>query len=127
MCPFPGNDHSIHPDPEVDQAYLDYGPLMQLMKSKQWVLEPHVVSVKDYAAKANLFKTPQGYSIPVVYGKGDFAEVSIRNLQDIKTLTSCSVYHPGKDIPVKIALTVDGDAIIIKVPLHRNCAMVEIK
>lgn len=127
MCPFPGNDHSIHPDPVVDRIYLDYGPLMQLMKNKQWELTAHAVTVKEDAAKANIFKTPDGYTIPVVYGNSDYVEIQIRHLDDIHSLTSCNIYHPGKDAPIKKDITFNGDHITIEVPLHRNCAMLEIK
>ena len=37
MCPFPGNDHSIGPDAWADKQYLDYGPLMRMMKGREWV------------------------------------------------------------------------------------------
>ncbi len=126
MCPFPGNDHSIHPDPEVDQIYLDYGPLMHLMKNKQWVLEPHVVTVKDDAAKVNIFKTPQGYSVPVVYGNSETVEVTLNNLDNMKSMTSCQIYHPGKEIPMVQKIVSNGNSVTITVPLHRGCAMLEI-
>ena len=126
MCPFPGNDHSIQPDPEVDQFYLDYGPLMQGMKSRQWVLEPHVVSVENDLAKANIFKIPDGYSIPVVYGDGDRVRVKLSNMFDLNKQTSCAVYHPGKERPVEIILSKSGKDWHIDVPLERGCAMIKL-
>ena len=57
MCPFPGNDHALQPDSMVDKLYLDYGPLMNQLKEKKWVLKPGIIRVKDDKAKVNIFKT----------------------------------------------------------------------
>jgi hypothetical protein len=81
MAPFPGNDHSILPGKWVNQQYLDYGPLMKLMNNAKWVLKPHVISVKNRRAKANIFKVPQGYVVPVVYGgNASTVQVVLRGL-----------------------------------------------
>ena len=47
MAPFPGNDHGIRPDGELDELYLDYGKLFKGMKGKQWLLEPEVVELME--------------------------------------------------------------------------------
>ncbi len=126
MCPFPGNDHSIHPDPEVDQIYLDYGPLMQLMKSRVWVLEPHAISVENDLAKANIFKIPEGYSVPVVYGEESQVRVKIANVDEINNKTTCSAYYPGKETPAELKLVKDGSSWYMDVPLERGCAMIKL-
>ena len=126
MCPFPGNDHSIQPDAEVDRFYLDYGPLMQWMKSRQWVLEPHVISVENDLAKANIFKIPDGYSIPVVYGESDRVRVRLSNIHDLNRQTTCLAYHPGKERPVAVNLSKAGKDWYIDVPLERGCAMIKL-
>ena len=127
MCPFPGNDHSIQPDEEVDRFYLDYGPLMQWMKSRQWVLEPHVISVENDLAKANIFKIPDGYSIPVVYGESDRVRVKLSNIHDLDKQTSCTAYYPGKERPVAVSLSQAGKDWYIDVPLERGCTMIKLK
>jgi hypothetical protein len=126
MCPFPGNDHAIRPDSVGDRLYLDYGPLMNLMKSRQWVLESHAVSVEKNLAKANIFKIPEGYSIPVVYGESDQVRVKITNLKDLSKKTVCSAYYPGKETPVEIKMLKSGKNWFIDVPLERGCVMIKI-
>lgn len=45
---------------------MDYGPLLNELSGRKWVLEPHVIDVPDDTAKTNFFETPNGYSVPVV-------------------------------------------------------------
>ena len=126
MCPFPENDHCIHPDEEVDRIYLDYGPLMKLMQSRQWVLEAHAVAVENNLAKANIFKIPDGYSVPVIYGEDDKVRVKITNIGGLNKQSVCAAYHPGKDTPVHLELNKNSDGWFLDVPLERGCAMVKI-
>ncbi|MCE5204979.1 MAG: hypothetical protein LLF80_02585 [Porphyromonadaceae bacterium] len=126
MCPFPGNDHSIGPDPEVEQFYLDYGPLMKLMQNSQWVLEPHVVSVVNKLAKVNMFKIPDGYSIPVVYGESDKVGVKIGNIKGVNNRTVCTVYYPGKETPARLKILKEKNGWYVDVPLERGCGMLKL-
>ena len=125
MCPFPGNDHSIKPDPEIDKWYIDYGPLMIAMKGRKWILEPHVISVKNNLAKANLFSIPKGFYIPVVYGKKGVANamVTFKNVGGGK-IKFCQVYSPGKKEPAIIEFTANRDNITVNVPIERGCGIV---
>lgn len=124
MCPFPGNDHALQPDSMVDQLYLDYGPLMNQLKEKQWVLKPGIVQVKDDKAKANIFKTRNGYSIPVVYGDGGTVTIVIKDIALAKG--NFNVYLPGLTDPVKPAFKRNGSAVEIKLPLVRGAAMLTV-
>ena len=126
MCPFPENDHAILPDEEIEKLYMDYGPLMRLMQSRRWVLEPHAVSVENNLAKANMFKIPDGYSIPVVYGEADVVRVKIANLEGLNQNSVCEVYYPGKDTPVVLKLNKNGSGWAVDVPLERGCAMLKL-
>jgi hypothetical protein len=128
MAPFPGNDHSILPCKLEDKGYLDYGPLFKLLNKDTWVLKPHVVSVKDGVAKANVFKVPKGYVIPVVYG-GDAstAQVSLHGLNIKKGKSKIVAYYPGKKNPVPIKATNNTNKLTLTVPLHRSCAVVLVK
>ncbi len=126
MCPFPGNDHSVHPADSVDRFYLDYGPLMKLMQKRKWVLSPHVVSVKNNAAKANVFSTPEGYLIPVVYGKQQKIEVSI-HLPVTPEKMKCLIYYPGIEKPIEMVYLKENDKIIVDLDLVRGCGMVLLK
>ena len=114
------------PDDEVDQFYLDYGPLMKLMQNRQWVLEPHVVSVENNLAKANIFKIPDGYSLPVVYGEAGQVRVKIANLEGWSEQMTCAVYHPGKEMPVELKMLKNGNAWYVDVPLERGCGMLKL-
>jgi ribosomal protein L2 len=99
---------------------------MQWMKSRQWVLEPHVISVENDLAKANIFKIPDGYSIPVVYGESDRVRVRLSNIHDLNSQTTCLAYHPGKERPVAVNLSKAGKDWYIDVPLERGCAMIKL-
>jgi len=79
MAPFPANDHSLRPGEWIDQLYLDYGPLLKQLKGKKWVLETHAIEVTDEAARANIFKTFEGYAIPVVFAENlNYVQVVLR-------------------------------------------------
>jgi hypothetical protein len=126
MAPFPGNDHSIRPDEWTDQQYLDYGPLLALLRGKKWVLEPHCIDVEENQAKANLFKVPDGYVIPVVFGQADqVVKVNVRNVPGIDKGT-CTAIYPGNEEIVSLKSTTNSGYLQIEVPLVRGCAMVKI-
>lgn len=128
MCPFPDNDHSVSSTPYVDKIYLDYGPLMELMKGREWVLKPHVIEVENNLAKANIFKMKNGYSIPVVYGGDNNAvKVVLTGLDDLENKFSCMAVHPGIKETKEVKYTRNGNKIILDVPLERGCAMVFLK
>jgi hypothetical protein len=125
MCPFPGNDHSLRPSEWVDKVYLDYGPLMTLMRGKKWVLEPHVVRVPDGDAKANLFEVAQGYVVPVVYaGSAGTVKVALRSSKLFGGDFDAQVFHPGAAEPTPVVVTRESDGLTLDVPVKRGCAVV---
>jgi hypothetical protein len=126
MCPFPGNDHALQPDSMVDKLYLDYGPLMNQLKEKQWVLQPGIVTVKNDKAKVNIFKTNKGYTIPVVYGNGIVVTVVLKNPIFAKGNFSYKVFLPGRRDAVHVKTRRIGDAVEINVPLVKGAAMVTV-
>lgn len=121
MCPFPGNDHALQPDPVIDQLYLDYGLMMNQLNEKQWVLQPGVIEAE--AAKANIFKTKNGYAIPVVYGRGDYAVIKLRHSHFLQKGIVFKVIHPGTEKPVSIIPTINKDLLTFNIPLVRGAAM----
>jgi hypothetical protein len=111
---------------KTEKYYLAYGPLLDAMRGKKWVLAPHCVEVTGGAAKANLFQVPGGYAMPVCFGgEAEFAEVILRNLPGLGNL-KYSVIHP--DVETAVAPTVlskgKEGALRLRVPLHHGCAMV---
>jgi len=111
---------------KTEEFYLAYGPLMDAMRGKKWVLAPHCVEVTGGAAKANLFQVPGGYAMPVCFGgKAEFGEVILRNIPGLDNL-KYSVIHPG--VETAVAATVlykdKEGALSLRVPLHHGCAMV---
>lgn len=120
MAPFPANDHALLPDPEVDRLYLDYGPMLKLLKGKNWVLESGAVEVLGNKAKANIFKTDMGTLIPVTFGTKDVIKLKIKN---IPTNAIVEYLHLGSMEWKKLK----AKGRIIKIPLHRRCAMVLIR
>ncbi len=127
MCPFPGNDHSIHPDEWVDRAYLDYGPLLQQMKYRKWVLSPNPVIVESDNAKANIFEVPGGYIIPVVYATEDEPVRISLPVVDISKSWDAVVYFPGQEDPVRLNLENVNNQASLTVPTQRNTAMVKLQ
>ena len=99
---------------------------MKLMQSRQWVLTPHAVSVENNLAKANIFKIPEGYSVPVVYGETDKVCVKIANIEELSKQTTCTAYYPGKETPVELKLSKTGNVWSVDVPLERGCAMLKL-
>jgi hypothetical protein len=116
-APYPWNNHCIIPDMtwdefyykyaslferdtghlwmKTEQYYLAYGPLLDAMRGKKWVLAPHCVEVVGANARVNLFQVQGGYAMPVCFGgKAEFAEVIIRNVPGLASFTY-SVIHPG--------------------------------
>jgi hypothetical protein len=126
-APYPLNNHCLRPSEVADAAYLDYGPLLDAMRGKKWVLEPHCVEVQDDAAKANLFETPQGYAIPVAFGgEAEIAKVVLRGLKGISDYTRVEALHPGVEKSISVVVERSGDTFVLTVPLHRGCAMVRV-
>ncbi len=124
-APFPGNDHTIEPDPWAESYYLDYGPLFRLLVDKKWVLTPHVIRVKDQTALANLFKTDAGYVIPVIHGTEPIAQIHLKNI-DLDNMISCYVMYPGGRSMPAFADRDGNQGWQIRIPLERRCAMVVI-
>ena len=127
MAPFPLNDHSVEPNILVDKKYSDYGPILDAMRGKKWVLAPHVVSVDEGAAKANAFEVPGGWAIPVVFGGvRPSVRIRLRNLGDLAGVKTARVLHPGSEEWLSIAVATQGVERVLDVPLVRGCAMVRL-
>jgi len=123
-APYPYNNHCITPEPAADRLYQDYGPLLNAMRGRKWVLAPHCVETGTPGAKVNLFETRGGYVLPVTFGgTAETATVRIRNLPDMDTW-SATVIHPGQGPATKPAAQLDNDDLTLTIPLKRGCAMV---
>ena len=128
MCPFPGNDHSLFPDPEIDRLYEDYSELMKQMQGRVWALKPKMVAVKDKLAKANIFKKDNGYVIPVVYGSPGASSVTVL-LNDVSLRgkkLNCRAFYPGTAKPVAIKHNWKKNRLVLKASLVRGCAMLSV-
>jgi hypothetical protein len=127
MAPFPGNDHSLRPSAWVDRQYLDYGPLLDAMRGKKWVLAPHCVESTTPGVKVNLFQVPGGYALPLTFGgKAEAAAVRLRNLPGLERLHA-EVLHPGTRVPVTLTTTTGDGGMSLRVPLQRGCAMLRLR
>ena len=125
-APYPNNNHCINPEPEADRLYLDYGPLLQAMRGKKWVLTPHCVETSTPGVKANLFQVPGGYALPVTFGgSAETATVHVRNLKGLAK-AKCQALLPGADSAVPIPTTFKDGVLELQIPLKRGCAMVRI-
>lgn len=127
--PLSGNDHTITPNAWAEQYYLDYGPMLDALRGKRWVLHAHAVSVDGDAAKANLFAVPGGFVVPVTFG-GDNKSVQIvlRGLpveENVKILP-VEVCHPGNGDWTEIARLDTAPELKVTVSLQRGCAMLRL-
>jgi hypothetical protein len=126
-APYPGNDHSINPDAWAERYYMDYGPLLDTLRGKRWVLRPRAVTVAGGTARANLFAVPGGFVVPVTFGGGaKTARVVVRGAFSTGAFTG-EALHPGADKPVPLKAAVLRDGLRMEVPLRRGCAMVRIR
>jgi hypothetical protein len=126
--PFPGNDHTINPDSVIEKYYLDYGPLLNEIKGREWVLIPEVIEVVDNTAKANIFTVNGNLIIPVIHGKEKNATVIVRLPDTFFTNKKFEVQalYPGKKEWEKISKLKYANEIKLLVPLQRGCALVKI-
>jgi len=126
-APVAGNDHCIGPDAEIEKHYLDYGPLLDTLQGRKWVLLAHVVKGVDGGVKANLFKVPTGYVLPVTFG-GDRhkATVVISGLtNNVNRRFRIEALHRAAEKPAPVSARAQGDLLTLEVPLVRGCAMVK--
>ena len=124
--PFPGNDHTILPDPEIEKYYLDYGDMFSQLKGKRWLLEPGVLNLEEGDAKLNIFETDSTYVIPAVFGKNDNVIVSV-NLKNIDVSNDNSVIiYPGT-MRSQAQAYKKNDKLFFDLPMIRGCAMLVLK
>ena len=123
---YPNNSHCINPSSWVDRQYLDYGPLLEVMHGRNGS-SPHAVTVAGNEAKANLFRVPGGYAMPLTFaGKAPSVQVTLHGLGDITEKSVCEVLHPGRENPTTISVKRSAADAVLEVPIERGCAMVKI-
>jgi hypothetical protein len=127
-APYPWNNHCINPEESADQEFIDYGPLLDAMRGKKWVLTPHCVEVANDAAKVNLFRVAEGWVAPVTFG-GANASVTLKigPVPGLKKGMRCEALHPGQTRTSPIPAMWKHGGLELQVPLQRGCAMVSIK
>jgi hypothetical protein len=100
------------------------------MRGKKWVLSPHVVEVADQKSRANLFRVPGGYVLPVAFGgRQKNVGVALRGLARLPGQNGfrIEVIHPGESRWSALSATADSAAQMkLAVPLERGCAMVKL-
>jgi hypothetical protein len=125
-APVPGNDHTILPNPEIDQHYLDYGPLLKEIRGKKWVLEPHCVETENPDILVNLFQVFDGYALPVVFGgKASSTKVRVKNIPGLDHMT-CTAVYPGEIRSHILESRFKDHVLLIDVPLKNGCAMIRL-
>lgn len=124
-APYPNNNHCLRPSALADKMFLDYGPLMDAMRGKKWVLTPHCV--ESDTATVNLFEVSDGYVLPVTLGgQVEVAIVRVRNIFGLNT-AKCEGIHPGIEKPVPLTAQFKNGGLELTVPLVRGCAMVRLR
>jgi len=123
-APYPFNNHCINPDPKADRLYMDYGPLLDAMRGKKWVLAARCVEAVEPGVKVNLFQTPGGYAMPVTFGgNATSATVRLRNVPGLDKIGGKAL-HPGAEAAVAVPAVFKDGVLELQVPLKRGCAMV---
>jgi len=123
-APYQWNNHCMNPEKEADQLFLDYGPLLDAMRGKKWVLEPHCVATTTPGVKVNLFEVDAGYAIPVTFGgSNNVASVQIQNLPQLNKMQGYAIL-PGVEQRQLIHFHTKDGRLELEVPLKRGCAMV---
>jgi hypothetical protein len=126
-APYPFNNHALLPSPATDAHYLAYGPLMDAMRGKKWVLEPRCVETSSPGVKVNLFQVPGGYALPVTFGgTAESATVMVRNIKAMDTL-KCAALHPDGTAAIPVPAKLLDGVLELHVPLKRGCAMLVLK
>jgi hypothetical protein len=126
-APYPFNNHCIQPSPAHDRWYLDYGPLFDALRGKQWVLTAHCIEVVGHVAKANLFRVLDGWAAPVMLGGTNAtAVVKICGVSGLTAGSRCKVLHPGSEKTLSVPMTWKHGEATVRVPLVRGCAMLQI-
>jgi len=127
-APYPNNNHCLNPSCLVDYNYRAYGPLLDAMRGKKWVLEPHCVTVDGDAAKANLFAVPGGYVLPVTFGGTTTnARVRLKNIAGLSGREKCEAMYPGSDEWKALTSAKKNGVLVLDLPLTHGCAMVRIR
>jgi hypothetical protein len=123
-APYPFNNHCINPDAKADRLYMDYGPLLDTMRGRKWVLTARCVEAADANVKVNLFRTPAGYVLPVTFGgKTKSITVRVRNIPGLEKLAAKAL-HPGVEAAAAVPAEFKDGVLELQVPLKRGCAMV---
>jgi hypothetical protein len=144
-APYPYNNHCINPastqmtgtwaavgptgasSAKDEQVYLDYGPLLNAMRGKKWVLTPHCVESADPAVRVNLFEVKDGYALPVTFaGSAQSATVRVRNLPDLKKLKTDALL-PATETAQSVKAQFKDGVLELTVPLKNGCAMVRLR
>jgi hypothetical protein len=127
--PFPGNDHTINPDSSIEKFYLDYGPMFNAIKGRQWILTPNVISVKEGKAKANAFLVNNKVLIPIVHGKEDVVKFTVRLPYDLlhKEKIQLKLLYPGMKEWKKLAVKKYTEEIELEIPLLKGCALLSME
>jgi hypothetical protein len=127
-APFPGNDHTIGPDPAAEKYYLDYGPMMAALKEKRWVLEPHIIEAPDHNALVNIFAVGSDFIVPVIQAGAPAVRVRIAKRGPLaRPAFKAQVLYPGTETWQSQAMSDQEDFMILDVPIKRACALVRLK
>lgn len=126
-APYPGNHHAMQPEPAAERLYLDYGPLLDAMRGKKWVLAAHCIRCGDGEAKVNLFAVPHGYALPVTFGRAPQVQMRLSGLAlGGAGPARVEALQPGEAAAVPLDAQYRNGILQLTVPLKRGCAMVRI-
>jgi hypothetical protein len=130
MLPVRNNDHAIGgmcaPNCPYDQIYLDYGPLFQGLKGKQWLLTAN--AVESSTGLANAFYTATGFAAVVIEGGESKVEVHVRLPQGTKQPSDVLAVLPGIAQPASTSFSFNSTTaeLVVDSNLVRGCVLLNI-
>lgn len=129
-APLPYNNHTVRPGAFADSCYLAYGALFRCLEGRHWVLEPGALTVQGTRTRANLFRVPGAYVIPIVMA--DSGQRYARIVLDTAHLGKVSARQAAAFLPgIPRAEPVSpeknsGRRLVFRVPLSHRCAILRI-
>lgn len=122
VAPIEGNDHSLRPHEGIEEKYMDYAPMFELMVQKSWVFQGDYGKIVTGHGKMNMFKVATGYVVMIIEGSEDIEVV----LKDNFYGPEIEAIMPGG---MKEQLSVEKDEAYfrVKTKTERGCVMLHIK
>lgn len=125
MAPYPDNDHSIEPSPEVERLYLDYAELFRTLKGRRWALD---LNISVSTGRVNAFMVEAGYAVVVTGCSGAETEVRIEGVDASSgRVEVLGAIVPGGSIVEKPVASVHESTLRVISKVQRGATLIMLK